>query len=363
MARNRRPLPAFSLSFLDIMSCGLGAMVLLFLIIKHNANATLVPAASTPPDQRGEVSLLEKEILDGQKGLAELRNTIAEVERQKVVAEGLARRIQKQIRQAQGETEAKRASSAADELAALEAQVRNLELKKRQMEQELEKTGEHTRTFSGEGTRQYLTGLRIGGERILVLLDISASMLDETLVNVIRRKNMTDARRTGSPKWRQAVATLDWLTTRFPTGSRYQVYFFNTDVRAAIPGTEGQWLNVSDGAQLDSAVAAARAAVPEGGTSLQRAFQAIARLRPLPDNVYLITDGLPTQGLAPPRGGKVSGSERLKLFNAAANQLPDGVPMNTILLPMEGDPMAAFSFWGLAVASGGSLLSPAADWP
>lgn len=363
MARNRRPLPAFSVSFLDIMSCGLGAMVLLFLIIKHNANAT-VPAASTPPDQRGEVSLLDKEVLEGRQGLAELRNTIAELEQQKVIAEGLSRRIQEQIREAQGDTDARRASSATDELAALEAQVQDLERKKQQLEQERDKTGEHTRTFSGEGTRQYLTGLLIGGERILVLLDTSASMLDETLVNVIRRKNMTDARRTGSVKWRQAVATLDWLTTRFPVGSKFQVYLFNTDVKAALPGTEGQWLSVSDAARLDAAVAAGKDAVPEGGTSLQRAFQAVARLRPLPDNVYLITDGLPTQGLTPARsGGKVSGNERFKLFNAAANQLPAGVPMNTILLPMEGDPMAAFSFWGLAVASGGSFLSPAADWP
>ena len=247
---------------------------------------------------------------------------------------------------------------------ALEAQVRDLERKKQQLEQERTKTGEHTRSFSGEGTRQYLTGLQISGERIVVLLDTSASMLDETLVNVIRRKNMTDARRTGSVKWRQAVATLDWLTTRFPAGSRFQVYQFNTDTKAAVPGTEGQWLSVSDAAQLDAAVAAAKAAIPEGGTSLQRAFQAITRLRPLPDNVYLITDGLPTQGITSPRsGGKVSGNERLKLFNAAVNQLPNSVPVNTILLPMEGDPMAAFSFWGLAVASGGSFLSPASDWP
>lgn len=362
MARNRRPLPAFSLSFLDIMSCGLGAMVLLFLIIKHNANAN-VPAADVPPDQRGEVSLLDREVLDGTKGLAELRNTIEDIERRKVIADGLARRIQEQIRTAQGDTGAPRASSAADELAALEAEVQDLERSKQQLEQELEKTGEHTRTFSGEGTRQYLTGLTVGGARIVVLMDVSASMLDETLVNVIRRRNMTDSRRTASRKWQQAVATLDWLTTRFPAGSSYQVYFFNTAITAAIPGSEGQWLPVSDAKRLDAAVDAARKVTPGGGTSLHAAFQAVARLRPVPDNVYLITDGLPTQGLTPRSSGKVSGNERLKLFNGAADLLPARMAVNTILLPMEGDPMAAFSFWGLAVASGGAFLSPASDWP
>jgi hypothetical protein len=362
MSRNRRPPPAFSLSFLDIMSCGLGAMVLLFLIIKHNANA-MIPATQAPPDQRAEVALLDREILDGQKGLAALRNTIADIERQKVIAEGLARRIQEQIRAAQGGTPEPRAASAADEIAALEAQVRDLEQRRQQLEQELEKTGEHTRAFSGEGTRQYLTGLTVGGQRILVLLDVSASMLDETLVNVLRRRNMEGPRRTGSVKWRQAVATVDWLTTRFPKGASYQIYLFDTDVKPALPGTLGQWLPVADTARLDEAVAAAKAAAPAGGTSLHKAFQAVARLRPQPDSVYLVTDGLPTQGLTPRSSGKVNGNERLKLFNGAVDLLPANVPVHTVLLPMEGDPMAAFSFWGLAVATGGSFLSPAADWP
>jgi hypothetical protein len=34
-----------------------------------------------------------------------------------------------------------------------------------------------------------------------------------------------------------------------------------------------------------------------------------------------------------------------------------------MLLPMDGDPDAAGYFWELAVASGGSLLTPARDWP
>ncbi len=40
-----------------------------------------------------------------------------------------------------------------------------------------------------------------------------------------------------------------------------------------------------------------------------------------------------------------------------------GVPVNVILFPMEGDPMAASSYWKLAMRSGGSFLSPPEDWP
>jgi len=363
MARRRRQAVTFTISFLDVMCCAFGVMVLLFLVIKHNP-VTAAVAKSASPDLSSEVKLLQKEILDGQQNLAELKNTIAEVDEQDVIAEGLARRIADEIKKKEGNAETREADRASEENAAMRLRIEELEKKRDLILAEGKATGEDTRAYSGEGTRQYLTGLQVGGERILVLLDISASMLDETLVNVIRRKNMTDARKTGSVKWRQAVATLDWLTTRFPASSKFQVYLFNTGVKSAVPGTEGQWLSVSDASRLDAAVDAARAAIPEGGTSLQLAFQEISRLRPLPDNVFLITDGLPTQGAtAPRRSGNVSGNERFKLFNAAANQVPNGVPINTILLPMEGDPMAAFSFWGLAVASGGSFLSPAADWP
>ncbi|RLA57520.1 MAG: hypothetical protein DRR04_12705 [Gammaproteobacteria bacterium] len=86
-------------------------------------------------------------------------------------------------------------------------------------------------------------------------------------------------------------------------------------------------------------------------------------LSPSPDNIFLITDGLPTQGINPPRGNKVSGKERLKLYRQAVRALPKGVPVNIILAPMEGDPMAASEFWQLAQISGGSFLSPSKDWP
>jgi len=103
--------------------------------------------------------------------------------------------------------------------------------------------------------------------------------------------------------------------------------------------------------------------VPDGGTSLHNAFAALRSLDPPPDNVYLLTDGLPTQGAKQPRGKTVSPARRLSHFREALEVLPSRVPVNVILFPMEGDPDAAISFWLLAQRSGGSLLSPSRDWP
>ncbi|HAR31185.1 MAG TPA: hypothetical protein DCR65_06650 [Gammaproteobacteria bacterium] len=86
-------------------------------------------------------------------------------------------------------------------------------------------------------------------------------------------------------------------------------------------------------------------------------------MQPPPDNVYLITDALPTQDEDPPRGATVDGRTRLKLFAEAIREVPAQVPVNVILFPMEGDPMAAAAFWNLARTSGGSFISPSRDWP
>ena len=58
-------------------------------------------------------------------------------------------------------------------------------------EHQPEEAGNRIRSFTGEGYRQYLTGMRMGGERIVILVDVSTSMLDRTLVNILRRRNMS----------------------------------------------------------------------------------------------------------------------------------------------------------------------------
>ena len=80
-------------------------------------------------------------------------------------------------------------------------------------------------------------------------------------------------------------------------------------------------------------------------------------------SILLITDGLPTQGSKKPGGTTVSADQRLAHFGKAVASLPAGIPVNTILLPMEGDAYAAAAYWKLGVDTGGSFLTPARDWP
>jgi hypothetical protein len=227
-----------------------------------------------------------------------------------------------------------------------------------------EEAGRQIRSVRGEAQRAYLTGLRMGGERVMILVDVSTSMLDETIVNVIRRRNMPFDRKVQSPKWQRVLATVDWISAQIPRDSQFQVYLFNSRAWPLVEGTEQQWLAASEAAgRVDDALEQLRQAEPNEGSSLHAAFTVIRQMSPPPDNVFLITDSLPTLGDGPARRSTVSGRERVRHFQEAFRVLPTNVPMNVVLFPLEGDPRAAPMYWELTLRTGGTFLSPTRDWP
>lgn len=361
----RRRISVFSLSFLDAMTCGFGAVVLFFMII--NASFGKESGRMTA-DLHGEVDRLEKEVLDGYVKLVELKNSLEEIEQENVIAAGLSRRLLETLTTVQEELATHEDSTLAkrEHINKLKTDLKSLEEEVKRLSAAApseETPGDRLRTHVGDGDRQYLTGLKVGGRRILILVDTSASMLDDTIVNVVRRRNQSDEIKRRSEKWQQAVATVDWITTQIPPDSRFQIYTFNTESASVVPGKNHEWLDGGSREALDEAVQHLRGVVPGGGTNLYRAFTSFRSLRPAPDNIYLLVDGLPTQGQRPPRRATISGRERVELFNDAAKELRDSTPVNVILFPMEGDPMAASAYWKLALFSGGAYVSPSQDWP
>ena len=361
----RRPVSPFSLSFLDIMFCGFGAVVLLVLIL----NADTVRARhETFADLGSEVIRLEQEVLIGQDDLVIARNSMAATEREQVITAGESERIietirvlERQIARMENETQASR-----EHINQLSADLKTLETEQQRQdarETAAREAGDKVRTFRGEGDRQYLTGLKIGGKRVLILIDVSASMLDQTIINVVRRRNMDAGSKRKAPKWRRALATADWLVSNLPATSRFQLYAFNTRARPVLSGSDGKWLLASNREDVDGAVSALHKLVPADGTSLYHALAVAKKLSPRPDNILLVTDGLPTQGSNKPGGTTVSPAERLQHFETATRALSSGIPVNTILLPMEGDAWAAAAYWKLAIDTQGSFLTPARDWP
>ena len=354
MARKRGFSP-FSLSFLDIMACGFGAVTLLFLILKHDP--TTITTAD--PNLAAEIKLLQEDIREGEELLVKLRNSLADVEHNTDQANGLSEKIVERIKELERELSAQQ--DPIEDIKTLRKQVEEVEEQISTLEDQSRDAD--TRRFVGQGDRQYLTGLKLGGRNVLILLDASASMLAEDIVNVVIRRNQGDDIKRRSEKWQRALKSVEWLISQMPPSTQVQVYTFNTAASVAAKPVNSDYANVAAPEELDELFDNLKQVVPGDGTSLINAFQVINQLSPRPDNLFLITDGLPTQGDKPPKRATISGRDRERLFNRALEVLPNSLPVNVILFPFEGDPTAAAAFWRLALATQGSFLSPSQDWP
>jgi hypothetical protein len=366
MAARRRPIEVFTLSFLDCICCGFGAVILFYTMVSAQAG---MQGLRSNDELQAEVNRLEEQVQVGSRDLVVLHNRLEKTESETASDAARTKSLASTLQSRREELSTYDETSTArhEYIEKLKADVRALEEGKRRLEAgSLDKTppGQQISSFRDTGgDRRYITGIRMRGKRILILLDVSASMLHEDLVSILRLRNSDDEHKRAAAKWRRAIDTVTWLTTQLPPDSRYQIYTFNTKAQSLLPDLAGKWIDAGDAPQLARELANLHAVVPADGTSLYNAFAATRTLNPLPDQLILITDGLPTQGKTAGLRKYVNSEARARLFDEAVGQLPDGVPVDSVLLPMQGDSQAAHRFWNLARLTNGTLLTPSKDWP
>jgi hypothetical protein len=337
------------------MSCGLGAIVLVLMLVKHNVEFV------SPEDDRLEAELTRLEAVE-----TELGSRIVALLQDRVATAGEIDAREAELARIRSELERARDALAARERAAeeLERTIETIEVQDRNTDVvEDRQTGEEN----------YLIGLRVEGPRIGILVDASASMTDERLIDIIRRKNQPPAARQTGPKWQRTQRIARWLLARLPQQTSAAVVAFSDKAQwlGDVGGSSG-----GDAAALGRIASALNAVVPGGPTNLAAGLDAIKAHNPT--DIYVITDGLPTAGDSGYRslnpfadcsalwGGSssISGECRTKLFRHTVNTAGLGeVKVNVILLPVEGDPAASHEFWSWTATTGGLLISPAASWP
>jgi len=363
--RKRRAFEVFTLSFLDCICCGFGAVVLFYTIVQAQAGAQEILRI----DQlTGEVRKLEEEVKVGTRNLVLLRNTLEKTEEETAAAKARAIRNAEELKKRKSETSVYDEESLArrEHINKLIADIKSLEEgNKRLKGGSLDRgpAGDKRIQFRGRGDRRYISALKVKGKRVLVLLDTSASMMEDDVVKVIRLRNEPEAARKLAPKWRRALDMVQWLTAQLPDNSQFQVYGFNVKTKAILGDTHGKWLDSNDPRVINNVLVAARNLVPQDGTSLVNAFISVRTINPQPDQIILITDGLPTQGSVPPSRKFINVKEREKLFDDAMKTMTRDQPVDIVLLPMKGDLLAAHAFWRLARKTGGSYVVPSRDWP
>jgi len=98
--------------------------------------------------------------------------------------------------------------------------------------------------------------------------------LDETVVNVIRMRNMSDTKKLLSEKWRRTVSTVEWIAAQLPA----EGVFVREHSAAERSGGD---LVAQDVGEVAGALGAWPLVVPAGGL-LVRVSSAVARVHPKP---------------------------------------------------------------------------------
>lgn len=353
----------FGLSFLDAITCGFGAIILLF-VLTASSDQNLRDDETS--ELRGEVNTFDEELLEGQENLAVLRNTLLETEDKIITANGLANEVIKETQNLDAETSRldKETIATIEHINELMADIeaKKEALKARQGSTRVD-PGQDLLRRQGNNRQQYLTGLKTDGRRMVILLDRSLSMTAEKLPEILGLRSASNAKKQSQEKWQRALEATKWLLSTMSNADFFQVYTYSETTEPVMEGPGNQWLPTNS-QNLTRVTALLDQVVPEGGTNLERAFRQIRNLSPAPDNVIVLTDGLPTRGdSAALPSSQVSGSDRLRALEMAEQAIPSNVPVNVILFYLEGDPDASSSYWSLASRHGGSFFSPAESWP
>ena len=339
------------------MSCGLGAVVLLFLLLKYDIGTRV-----------DEEDNLSHELTSLQLREQQLSKKIRVVEKLSFEEEELRRKLRDRISKETKELEAINQSLSSQE-------QKNQALKEAIKAMPTKKSTDVVQDHS-LGEEEYVLGLKVEGVRIAILIDHSASMTDMKLVDIISRKARSDAIKKKGPKWLRTKKIISWLLARLPDRARVAVIAFNDKARTLGPA---KWVRGRDARALEKIISDVDNLIPAGPTNLQEGLDQLRKLNPRPTNLYLITDGLPTMGNSSYGGlvsffgcssllGKstnISGECRKELFRQTLNDsgLGPGTTANIILLPIEGDPEASPEYWDWSATTGGLLITPAEGWP
>ena len=134
MAKRNRNIEAFSLSFLDCICCGFGAIVHLYVIINARASSE---RDNQVLDLRGEVSLLQFEVLKGERNRVQVRNALDETIQEMVRTEGRSRELIAQITRIEEELSSYENTTVATEehINKLKADILSMEEERKRQEQ------------------------------------------------------------------------------------------------------------------------------------------------------------------------------------------------------------------------------------
>jgi hypothetical protein len=352
MKRKKRETQVFSLSFLDVICCGFGAVLLLFVLTVGKKSDTMdkieVKIQVVLGQMENEISSKDKELKDLHRSLSTIRDRNHTAEEEIIVKVKMQTELE-------------------DEFALLLAQLSSMEEDLGQLIDDKENLPKQEEKppipILNPIRRQYLTGFDIQGDNVVFLIEASGGMMDDTPEAASGRLSDTDDEKRESPKWMRVKKGMRWLIATLKPSSRYKVIIFNDEIDPLQTSYGVDWMDPSDRKVTKEVLDLLEEVVPENGANLEKAFSMVSDLPIEPDRIVLIVDGLPTLSDSYTTSSVVDDHDRINMFRVAKKALTIPVPVNVLLYPMKNDPGAAVHFWRLADDQGGAMVCPSRTWP
>lgn len=350
----RREVEVFSLSFMDCICCGFGAVLLIFIL---TTGRRIDFSERDLKDLQEKVKMMERQVSAERSELEKLARAISPTNLDlKVLLE-------------QNAADRQTATRRSETLKNLLQQTVQMRQVMQKLESDLEKLpspDEQPIPIPEVDRRQYLTGVKLDGEGadyILFLVRTSGSMLGDTVAEAVEHLEEPDYKKREAPKWKRVVRSLQWMIASLGPEAKFQVMTFADEAAPLVSGGKDEWIVRKDKPAVRELVDKINGIVPGGSGNLERAFTTVRYMNRIPDVIILLTDGLPTTSDSQPASGPTDDDARIRFFRYAQRQLPPRVPVSVILYPMSGDPGAAALYWDMASTTRGAFVSPAKSWP
>ncbi len=352
MKRRKRETEVFSLSFLDCICCGFGAVLLLFVLtVGKKADAIERVQAKTQEiigEMNSSIALKDKQLKENQRSLTTIRKRNREATVEVVKKKKMQTELEQEL------------ALLLSQLASMEEELGKLLDDKENLPMQEE---EPPIPIPNAIRRQYLTGFDIQGDNVLFLIEASGGMTDDVYEKAVERLSDSDDEKRNAPKWSRVKQGMTWMIANLKPESRYKIILFNNEITPLEVGYGTEWIDPMDRDLTQEVIEELDKVVPQEGANLEKAFDMVDDLPITPDRIVLITDGLPTLADTYQASQPLESNDRINMFRVAKKALVFDGPVNVLLYPMKNDPGAAVHYWRLADDQGGAMVCPSKSWP
>ena len=224
--KRRRETEIFSMSFMDCICCGFGAVLLIFIL---TTGRRVDFSQQDLKDLQERVRKLDIAVTQERSELDRLARatTVTEVDLKSLIEQNSSDKEKARVQQEQLKAMLQQSQQLHQTLAQLQTDIQKLPTEE-----------EQPVPIPEVDRRQYLSGVKLdgeGAEYVLFIVRASGSMLGETLEDAVSRLEDPDFKKREAPKWQRVVKAIEWMIASLGPETKFHVLLFADETVPLLP--------------------------------------------------------------------------------------------------------------------------------